>query len=162
MSFSFFKPISSNHAHVKWLLCLKSIFRVLIGFSHGRNQLCRLWEMFHYKKWKKVIRYCIQVNQPADSISCLNTHDRKNKIDFQYIRTTYESINMTVWCLHVNMVKCFLARTKVRSSYGSLAYFPIFSFLAKMLSFLLRDDNIFARNENVGKYIQADHNLNGL
>ena len=27
---------------------------------------------------------------------------------------------------------------KVRSSYGPLAYFPIFSFLAKMLSFLLR------------------------
>ena len=29
--------------------------------------------------------------------------------------------------------------------------FRIFSFLAKMLSFLLRDDNIFERNENMGK-----------
>ena len=29
--------------------------------------------------------------------------------------------------------------------------FPIFSFLAKMLSFLSRNDNIFARNENIGK-----------
>ena len=28
---------------------------------------------------------------------------------------------------------------------------PIFSFLAKMLSFQLRDDSIFARNENIGK-----------
>ena len=96
--------ISSNHAHVKFFWCSKSIFRVLIGFSHGRNQLCRLWEMFHYKKWKKVIRYCIQVNQPADSISCLNTHDRKNKIDFQYVRTTYICKHQYdyVWCLHVN------------------------------------------------------------
>ena len=32
-----------------------------------------------------------------------------------------------------------------------LHIFPIFSFLAKMLSFLLRDDNIFARNENIRK-----------
>ena len=32
-----------------------------------------------------------------------------------------------------------------------LHIFSIFSFLAKMLSFLLRDDNIFARNENTGK-----------
>ena len=32
-----------------------------------------------------------------------------------------------------------------------LHIFPIFSFLAKMLSFLLRDDNIFAWNENIGK-----------
>ena len=32
---------------------------------------------------------------------------------------------------------------KVRSSYSPLAFFSIFSFLAKMLSFLLRDDNIF-------------------
>ena len=32
-----------------------------------------------------------------------------------------------------------------------LHIFPIFSFLAKTLSFLLRDDNIFARNENIGK-----------
>ena len=41
---------------------------------------------------------------------------------------------------------------KVRSSYGLLAYiFKTFSFLAKMLSFLCRKDNIFARNENIGK-----------
>ena len=33
-----------------------------------------------------------------------------------------------------------------------LHIFPIFSFLAKMLSFLLRDDNIFARNEKSEKY----------
>ena len=32
-----------------------------------------------------------------------------------------------------------------------LHVFPIFSFLAKILSFLLRDDNIFARNENIEK-----------
>ena len=32
-----------------------------------------------------------------------------------------------------------------------LNIFTIFSFLAKMLSFLLRDDNIFARNENIRK-----------
>ena len=32
-----------------------------------------------------------------------------------------------------------------------LHIFPIFSFLAKMLSFLSRNDNIFARNENIGK-----------
>ena len=31
-----------------------------------------------------------------------------------------------------------------------LHIFPIFSFLAKMLSFLCRRDNIFARNENIG------------
>ena len=32
-----------------------------------------------------------------------------------------------------------------------LHIFPIFSFLAKMLSSLSRNDNIFARNENIGK-----------
>ena len=32
-----------------------------------------------------------------------------------------------------------------------LHIFPIFLFLAKMLSFLCRKDNIFARNENIGK-----------
>ena len=32
-----------------------------------------------------------------------------------------------------------------------LHIFPILSFLAKMLSLLLRVDNIFARNENIGK-----------
>ena len=50
-----------------------------------------------------------------------------------------------------------------RSLYDHIAcIFPIFSFLAKTLSFLLRDDNIFARNENIKKNMQADHNLNGL
>ena len=33
----------------------------------------------------------------------------------------------------------------------SLHILPIFSFLAKMLSFLCKQDNIFARNENIGK-----------
>ena len=33
----------------------------------------------------------------------------------------------------------------------SLHIFPIFSFLAKMLSSLSRNDNVFARNENIGK-----------
>ena len=32
-----------------------------------------------------------------------------------------------------------------------LHIFPIISFLAKMLSFWLRDDNIFSRNESIGK-----------
>ena len=32
-----------------------------------------------------------------------------------------------------------------------LHIFPIFSFLAKMLSSLIRNDNIFARNESIGK-----------
>ena len=32
-----------------------------------------------------------------------------------------------------------------------LRIFPIFSFLAKVLSFLSRNDNIFARNENIRK-----------
>ena len=33
-----------------------------------------------------------------------------------------------------------------------LHIFPVFSFLAKMLSFLLRDDNILTRNEDIEKY----------
>ena len=40
---------------------------------------------------------------------------------------------------------------KVCSSYGPLAYFPIFSFLSKMLSILCRKDYIFARDENIRK-----------
>ena len=41
---------------------------------------------------------------------------------------------------------------KVRSSYGSLAYFSDISFLGKMLSLLCRKENIFARNEISEKY----------
>ena len=54
----------------------------------------------------------------------------------------------------------FLKTTHVQVTI-CLTIFQIFSFLAKMLSFLLRNDNIFTRNENI-ENMQADHNLNGL
>ena len=47
---------------------------------------------------------------------------------------------------------------RIRSSYGALHIFPVFPFLAEVLTFLLRDDNIFATNENIGKNMQADNN----
>ena len=48
-------------------------------------------------------------------------------------------------------LKCPVLLLKSVQVMVRLHIFPIFSFLAKMLSFLLRDDNIFARNENIGK-----------
>ena len=49
---------------------------------------------------------------------------------------------------------------KVRSSYGPLAYFSDIFISGKNVVFSV--NNIFARNENISKNKQADHNMNGL
>ena len=70
--------------------------------------------------------------------------------------------------LLIEVIFSFCTSTDNKSSIESvqvlvrLHIFPIFSFLEKMLSSLSRNDNIFARNENIGKNMQADHNLNGF
>ena len=75
------------------------------------------------------------------SICCLCTHKIKQILSFNTNSMPF-----------LDMVHEKRSNTKVRSSYGPLAYFyPMFSFLAKILSFLLRNDNIFARNLNIGK-----------
>ena len=81
----------------------------------------------------------------------------------QYIRNIYIPATTTTYTFYQHAQTCGIPWSRVKSSQVivqrvksvqvmvCLHIFPIFSFLAKMLSSLSRYDNIFARNENIGK-----------
>ena len=72
---------------------------------------------------------------------------QNNKTTWVIVKSILSQAPTTLTSIYI----IFQALTITCLNHGPLANFSIFSILGKMLSYLLRDDNIFARNENIGK-----------
>ena len=100
------------------------------------------WEKHFFSYCSSVVCYIYCVSW----LKC-DIKQRKLHVAFVIAKKQWSIYEISIWKLQENcMTSLKSSQVMVR-----LHIFPVFSFLSKMLSSLSRNDNIFARNENIGK-----------
>ena len=125
---------------------LKECARLGLAISPGSLIFCNYFKKIEKKSRdvspskspsKKVVKedlsFLSEISRPDKVVAAKNKYDNKLPSNPLWIIFTLKNLLKSV-------------QVMVR-----LHIFPIFSFLAKMLSLLSRNDNIFARNENIWK-----------